>query len=379
VPKCPSSRRVLIADDGVGLWGAQKYLMRLAPFLRSAGYDTVLASPPGGDLWSAWRKGGGEVVPLLDDSHLRESAVTSTNVSRYAPRIYHLAKQVVVMRRLIQTVEPDVVAMTGRVADVPTLLHLHEELPTRLLRHISVMAATAALSVSDSVADSLHPSARRRTETVRNGVDTALYAPGPRDDELRTTLATNPEAPIVAYLGRLDAAKQVDHLVRAMTEVAKTTDAQLLIMGAPSGDKGYAETLRCDAQRLLGDRVRFMSERPDVRDVLQNVDAVVFTGRLEGLSLGLLEAMSTGRAVVAYRAAGVGEVVRDHENGLVVDMGDVKGLASSLIEVLNDTHLRVTLEGNARADAVRNHGIERQAAQNVAILDRLVERKHRRG
>jgi hypothetical protein len=94
--------RVLVVEEpGEGVWGAQQYLLRLAPLLEVRGYDQVLAAPESSAVARAWRQQGrphvhfpvppvrrirrhGDQGPLSPLLLAHELALTAANVSRIA-------------------------------------------------------------------------------------------------------------------------------------------------------------------------------------------------------------------------------------------------------------------------------------------------------
>ena len=58
------SARIMVVNQGRGVWGAQRYLLRLAPLLAHRGFDLVLAGPPQLELADAWTSAGLERVDL---------------------------------------------------------------------------------------------------------------------------------------------------------------------------------------------------------------------------------------------------------------------------------------------------------------------------
>jgi glycosyltransferase involved in cell wall biosynthesis len=97
----------------------------------------------------------------------------------------------------------------------------------------------------------------------------------------------------------------------------------------------------------LGDKVHFQVFRQDVPDVLAAADIFVLPSLWEGLPIGLLEAMSMGKAVIATQVDGTREVVKDGENGLMVEPGDVGALSAALIRLGKDKGLQEELKQRA--------------------------------
>nr|MDQ2961311.1 glycosyltransferase [Candidatus Dormibacteraeota bacterium] len=101
----------------------------------------------------------------------------------------------------------------------------------------------------------------------------------------------------------------------------------------------------------LGDRVRLLGWRADVRAILGAADVVVQPSDWEGLPLVVLEAMSAARPVVAARSRGLRELIRDGVDGRLVDPGDSRALAGGIDAVLDDGALAMRL-GRAAATRV---------------------------
>lgn len=90
------------------------------------------------------------------------------------------------------------------------------------------------------------------------------------------------------------------------------------------------------AQRGLSEIVHLAGSRPDVDSELAAADVVVVTSQWESGPLVVLEALALGRPVVSTRVGLVPEVI-DDSSGRVVDVGDARGLADALVEVLADS------------------------------------------
>ncbi|WP_175518249.1 glycosyltransferase [Sphingomonas sp. OK281] len=87
----------------------------------------------------------------------------------------------------------------------------------------------------------------------------------------------------------------------------------------------------------------------------------------EGFSNTILEAMACGLAVVSCHAVGVVDCVRDDENGLLTDPGDVPALATSLTRVIADTSLRTRLATVALEECRRVYSWDAVGQQIVGI------------
>lgn len=143
----------------------------------------------------------------------------------------------------------------------------------------------------------------------------------------------------VVFIGGLVKQKGVDVLLHAFKKVAaEHGDAELLVVG-DGGERRSLERLG----RKLGVRARFLGAVKDVAGVLAGSAVLVLPSREEGFGLVILEAMRSGVAVVATRVGGIPEIVRDGENGLLVEKEDPEALAEAIVKVLGDEALRSRL------------------------------------
>ena len=79
------------------------------------------------------------------------------------------------------------------------------------------------------------------------------------------------------------------------------------------------------------------------RDFFAGIDVFALPSRSDSFGIVLLEAWANGVPNVGYRAGGVAWVIRDAVDGLLVDCGDVNGLAAALLRLTNDAELRQRL------------------------------------
>jgi len=186
--------------------------------------------------------------------------------------------------------------------------------------------------------------------TIYNGVDLDRFAPAERAPEGR---------PVINFVGRTDATKAPDLLLRAAKQVAaKTRDFGVQILGA----RFYWGTEADDYQRLLDDLSRELEEegipvrRPGVvsrgalPDELRKAHIHVVPSRWdEPFGLATLEGMASGLAVVASRTGGTSEVVDGA--GFLFERDSTEELASHLTTLIQDVKLRDDYGLRARARA----------------------------
>jgi glycosyltransferase involved in cell wall biosynthesis len=103
------------------------------------------------------------------------------------------------------------------------------------------------------------------------------------------------------------------------------------------------------------------------------VDIVALTTRWpDPLPRVVMEAMAVGRPVIAYEGGGVGEMVVDQETGLLIDSGDVNGLAEAMVSLGRDEELRRQLGGAARERAARLFSVDRHVDRMESLFRQTI-------
>lgn len=381
--------KVLIVEQGEGLWGAQKYLLRLAPLLEARGVEQVLAAPHDSALGAAWAESGRKhvVLPSPDDRAVR-SASGRLNPLLALREVWRTLRLSWLTARLARKEHADVIhanshwshlegVLAAKIARKRVVLHLHEENEPDLLgklRGYSVRAADAAIAVSPAVRDSLPDHARERATVIMNGVDAELIKPAPADPAIREQLTDSPKDPVVLTACRLDPRKGVQHVIAAIADLPpEFGNVRMAIAGSGSLDPTYAETLKRLAAEKLPGRVRFLGHRDDVVDLFHTADVLALASTLEGMPLGVLEAQAAGLPVVAWPAAGIPELIDHGVNGLIAEYESVDDLTRQLARVLSDDELRSSMASAARASVLAEHTLELQADRQAELLRGLVQ------
>jgi glycosyltransferase involved in cell wall biosynthesis len=205
---------------------------------------------------------------------------------------------------------------------------------------------------------------RGRYTVVRNGVDLDRFAPADEAARAgaRDRLGVDAGVPLAVCVGRATRQKGQDVLVSAWPLVRQHCPQATLAL---VGDGDLLPALRSPS--VAG--IRFAGAVTDVRPWLAAADLVVLPSRWEGLPLTALEALATGRSIVASRVSGLTEVVTPAV-GALVPPDDPAALADALVPRLRDRAV-ARAEGAAAArlatrfDASRT--LDRLAAATEAI------------
>ena len=133
--------------------------------------------------------------------------------------------------------------------------------------------------------------------------------------------------------------------------------------------QGQARVLR------IGDGLIFAGFRPpdEIPSILKAADVFVMSSVEEGLGTSLFDAMAAGAPIVATRAGGIPEIVRDGETGLLVPTRDSAALAEAVVRLLNYAALARRLSDAAGVFVRRDGTKERMVEQTVRVYTELVQ------
>ena len=163
----------------------------------------------------------------------------------------------------------------------------------------------------------------------RGGVDTERFHPRRRSGRMRVNLAGGiPDGPILLYAGRLSPEKQLHGFERILNDIP---DAHLALVGdgpareelqalLPTGRVTFPGFLRGDA----------------LAQAFASADVFVMPSTTETLGFVVLEAMASGCPVVAARAGGLPDLVKDGENGRLYDPADPGAAVGPIRTLLRD-------------------------------------------
>jgi glycosyltransferase involved in cell wall biosynthesis len=181
----------------------------------------------------------------------------------------------------------------------------------------------------------------KKITVIPNGVDLKLF------DSIGAERVPHQ----VLYVGRLVNFKHVDWLILAFPKVLKEVpDAKLKVVGGGP----ERENLEALVRRLeLQDKVTFTGTTPTYEEVaryFKESEVFVLPSTVEGEAIVLKEAMAAKLPLIAMNVAGSGvlSLVRDGENGFLLEPGRPELIARKLVQLLWDEKLRKEMGGTGR-------------------------------
>lgn len=265
---------------------------------------------------------------------------------------------------LIHVVNPAVLGLAGlyyaNQLQVPLVASYHTHLPKYLehyglgmlegllweLLKVAHNQAQLNLCTSTAMVEELSAHGIERVKLWQRGVDTELFQPHLTSLDMRSHLSQgSPEAPLLLYVGRLSAEKEIDRIKPILEAIPQ---ARLALVG----DGPYRQELE---QHFTGTHTHFVGYLvgQELASAFASADAFIFPSRTETLGLVLLEAMAAGCPVVAARSGGITDIVTDGVNGYLFDPTDERGATVATRQLLEYGEKREQIRQQARQEAER--------------------------
>ena len=174
----------------------------------------------------------------------------------------------------------------------------------------------------------------RNLRVVARGVDTQLFCPSRRSQELRQSWGAKPDDLVALYVGRLAPEKNLPLALRAFSMLRKRHPGARLVL---VGDGPLRNELQREAPGAI---FAGMRTGTDLAAHYASADLFLFPSMTETYGNVTLEAMASGLAVLAYDYAAAQELIRHGDNGWLVPFGDAEDFVSASADIGGPEHIR---------------------------------------
>ncbi|MGD0423867.1 MAG: glycosyltransferase family 4 protein [Candidatus Bathyarchaeia archaeon] len=206
---------------------------------------------------------------------------------------------------------------------------------------------------------------REKMSVIYNGVDLCEFNPGVSRKRIRTKFSMQ-EKPVILTVGTATIRKGLPYLIQSMAEVVtRIPDAMLIVVGS----RKYEHQMQLLTQDLgIQQHVIFAGpvERDELPFYYAASDVVAVPSISEGFPIVVLEALASGRPVVASRVGGIPEAVQTGTTGILFEPGNVDQLTRALVHLLSDSSLRSKMSREARKVAELRYDWKKVALQYLA-------------
>lgn len=354
--------------------GEQRLIQRWAPLWEPRGADTIVFTrrvasrlairerQPGLTVWrvpgsgttrphgqAAWLTGAtAGVVASRPDVIQAMDLRSPTTIALAAARVL----RVPVVAKVLST---------GPSGDLNRLRT--KPLAERRLR-ATIRDVSAFICMTEQIRDELleHGVAEHKLHLMPNGVDADHYRPGTPDERAseRRRLGIGDDELMALFCGRLNPVKRLDVVLEAFADLP----GRVVFVGDGTDEQRLREL--AEAPALRG-RVSILPPVEDTAPLHRAADVYVSASQTEGMSVSVLEAMATGRAVVASPASGMDVLLGGGAGILAADAG-AAALAAALREAA-DPARRQAIGERARERAQSRYSLQANADAMLALYE----------
>lgn len=208
----------------------------------------------------------------------------------------------------------------------------------RYIEHEAMRNCDLICPLTPSLEEILHEMGFENTFILPNAINVREYC-------------NNGDEGYVFYTGQLVRFKAVDLLIEAFDELSEECDKYWLVISGTGPDEGRLRRIAANSRKR--GRISFAGwvERERLLELYSKCTVFVLTSLFETFSITTLEAMASGKPVVASRIIGPMDLMKHCETGYLFKKGDVKELKYYLEILLSDDGLRRKIGSKAKVEA----------------------------
>jgi glycosyltransferase involved in cell wall biosynthesis len=212
----------------------------------------------------------------------------------------------------------------------------------------------------------------QKISVIYNAVDLQRFSPRKASRERwRQKLDLPEEALLVGGVGRLHYQKNFPLFLEVAAEVAARLPQAIFVIAGEGPERAALEEW---SQKLgIASQVRFLGFVKEMPEFYHSLDLLLLTSHFEGTPLTVLEAMAMGVPVVASHVDGVGEIIKDGQDGLLVPPGRRELFVQGICRLLQDRSLWRRLSQAGQHKARQRFSAEAMVRQVEAIYLHYLE------
>ncbi|NOZ09833.1 MAG: glycosyltransferase family 4 protein [Gammaproteobacteria bacterium] len=358
--------RIVHVETGTNLYGGALQVLYLLEGLSERKVENILVCPASSQIGSAAQNLADKIypVPMAGDLDLMFIYRLWRILRSERPDLLHLHS-----RR-----GADILGgLAGRLAGIPVVLSRRVDNPeSSTWAAIKYRLYRKVITISENIREVLLQAGvpGGKVVCVPSAVDVNAYRHNCDRQWFESEFPIPPQAKVCAVIAQLITRKGHRYLFKAFREISETIpNCHLLVFG-----KGPLENKLKEQCHHLGieHQVHFLGFRKDLMRCLCCVDVVIHPAELEGLGVSLLQAAAAGVPIVATTTGGIPEIVHHEINGYLVPVGDTRGLAKHVINLLNDTQLARHLGLAGREIASKSFSIVSMVQGNLQVYTELL-------
>ncbi len=215
-----------------------------------------------------------------------------------------------------------------------------------------------------------------KASVIQYGINQKKFDPTLQFKNIRGEINVDSSSLLILFVARFTKQKQPLSMINAFAEALQQKPELHLLMVGDGDEK--KEALQLVSKLNIESHVHFLPFRSDVPDLLAAADIFVLPSLWEGLPIGLLEAMSMGKPVIATSVDGTKEVITNGQNGLLIETQDlVANLSQAIVKLAENESLRNQLSKNVLQTIKADFNAESMTRKIEKIYEDLTYEKSR--
>ena len=368
--EAPRIERVLFIAPEMESRGTSEYTVNLAGEFKSRGVEVAVFCVPG-PMLDALDKAQ---IPVTIFEYLesrwfrfRQAESLLAAAERFSPQIVH-GQTVRVGRPLKALARHARLAADGQPS-APIVLTVHwPPRANRAFRSLADRALSGIIATSQDVREALVNTSgvdKAKIAVIPNGID----VDAPSDAGRRVRPIFSGFCPVVGSVGPVEKARGHELFVRAAGRLVRSGK---LLQFVVAGEGEELPRLCRLASRLGLDRhLTFVRDFASYDEILSALDIVVQSSQVDVSGFSILEAMARGRPVVAFNTGTACEMLETGKTGILVQRGDVDGLAQAIEELAENTERAREMGQAARTKVAQDFNIKKVAGTTLTFYARL--------
>ena len=209
-----------------------------------------------------------------------------------------------------------------------------------------------------------------KLQVIFNGVDIEAYETGTHGKVKRSDLDIPEDAFVVGMVGRISPQKAPDVFVR-MAKLVKNEiqNAHFIIVGNGNQE---AEVRKYAKDNGFADRLHITGWVDDSMSYVELFDVACLLSRWEGFGLALPEYMMAGKPIVASRVDAIPNIIRNGENGLLVEVDNATGASKAVLRIYRENGLKDKLVAQGLEDVHNRFNAQRVSEEHGRLFEELV-------
>lgn len=267
-----------------------------------------------------------------------------------------LPKKLWWFRKYIQKTQPDVViafmvsvytvtllALMG--IDIPVISSVRNDpaysnLRKKITRKLLLPRSAHVVVQTQQIKKFFNKGIQKMTSVIYNPVNEKVFKLQPTKKENR-----------IISVGRLYPQKDQKTMIEAFAKVSEQHPSWKLVIFGEGPERKALESL---VERLkVKDKVLLLGRSENIIDELNKSKIFCLSSIYEGMSNALVEAICVGLPIVTTKVSGTEELIKNGENGFIVNIGDKDSMAKALTKIIEDENLQNQFAEKNKAQAIK--------------------------